>query len=65
MMLRRRAAEVAKRGWERGVDKHNITTTNDIGLRRDQIHEARQLRDIDFNDPGFGLPSAERSQYHF
>jgi len=37
--------EVAKRGWERGVDKHNITTAADIGLRRDQIHEARQLRD--------------------
>lgn len=36
--------EVAKRGWESGVDKGNITTSADLGLRRDEIHEARKLR---------------------
>ena len=38
--------EVAKRGWESGVDKHNITTAADLGLRRDQIHEARKVRNL-------------------
>ena len=28
--------EVAKRGWESGVDKHNITTAADLGLRGDR-----------------------------
>tara|TARA_R110002074_G_scaffold104113_7_gene224752 strand:+ start:2409 stop:2627 length:219 start_codon:yes stop_codon:yes gene_type:complete len=44
--------EVAKRGWESGVDKTNITTSADIGLRRDEIHEARQLRDVERDHPG-------------
>ena len=44
--------EVAKRGWESGVDKHNITTSADLGLRRDQIHDARLLRDAEEVDPG-------------
>lgn len=44
--------DVAKRGWESGVDKRNITTAADLGLRRDQIHEARQLRDAEVADPG-------------
>ena len=43
--------EVAKRGWESGVDKHNITTAADLGLRRDQIHEARKVRDVLRKDP--------------
>lgn len=44
--------EVAKRGWESGVDKHNITTSADLGLRRDEIHEARKLRDVEAAEPG-------------
>ncbi|NYS26414.1 hypothetical protein HUK65_15615 [Rhodobacteraceae bacterium 2376] len=44
--------EVAKRGWESGVDKHNITTSAELGLRRDQIHEARRLRDAEAAEPG-------------
>ncbi|WP_223425447.1 hypothetical protein [Tateyamaria pelophila] len=44
--------EVAKRGWESGVDKRNTTTAADLGLRRDQIHEARLIRDAEAADPG-------------
>ena len=44
--------EVAKRGWESGVDKDNITTAADLGLRRDEIHEARKLRDAEQENPG-------------
>lgn len=44
--------EVAKRGWESGVEKHNITTSADLGLRRDQIHDARLIRDAEAADPG-------------
>jgi len=44
--------EVAKRGWESGVDKRSITTASDLGLRRDQIHEARRLRDAEAAEPG-------------
>lgn len=44
--------EVAKRGWESGVDKDNITTAADLGLRRDEIHAARKLRDAERADPG-------------
>jgi len=44
--------EVAKRGWESGVDKHNITTSAELGLRRDQVHEARRLRDAEAAEPG-------------
>jgi hypothetical protein len=44
--------EVAKRGWESGVDKRNITTASDLGLRRDQIHDARQIRDAEAAEPG-------------
>ena len=36
--------EVAKRGWESGVDKRNTTTAADLGLRHDQIHDARLIR---------------------
>ena len=44
--------EVARRGWESGVDKGNITTASDLGLRRDEIHEARQLRNLERDNPG-------------
>ena len=44
--------EVAKRGWESGVDKRNTTTAADLGLRRDQIHEARLIRDAEAVEPG-------------
>jgi len=44
--------EVAKRGWESGVEKRNITTSADLGLRRDQIHDARLIRDAEAADPG-------------
>ncbi|MDF2140808.1 hypothetical protein [Paenirhodobacter sp. CAU 1674] len=37
---------MAKRGWESGVDKDNITTAADLGLRRDEIHEARTMREL-------------------
>tara|TARA_R110002110_G_scaffold225601_2_gene439659 strand:- start:4305 stop:4514 length:210 start_codon:yes stop_codon:yes gene_type:complete len=43
---------VAKKGWESGVDKNNTTTAADIGLRRDEIHDARRLRDAERDDPG-------------
>ena len=36
--------EVAKRGWESGVEKRNTTTAAHLGLRRDQIHDARLIR---------------------
>lgn len=44
--------EVAKRGWESGVDKDNITTASDLGLRRDEIFDARKIRDAENADPG-------------
>lgn len=44
--------EVAKRGWESGVDKHNTTTAADLGIRRDEIHEARRFRDAEVAEPG-------------
>jgi len=30
-----------------------------------QIDRASLIHDVDFDDPGFGLPSVERYQYHF
>ena len=44
---------MAKRGWESGVDKRNTTTAADLGLRRDQIHDARLIRDAEVAEPGF------------
>lgn len=44
--------EVAKLGWESGVDKSNTTTAADLGLRRDEIHEARKFRDAEAANPG-------------
>ena len=37
---------------KRVEDANAIATTSDLGLRRDQIHEARQLRDAEAADPG-------------
>lgn len=48
--------EVAKLGsnqTEVGVgDRNTLPTASDIGLRRDEIHEARKLRDAEAADPG-------------
>jgi hypothetical protein len=50
--------EVAKGSTGRGdkiVDDHNDfkpATAADLGLRRDEIHEARKLRDAEHADPG-------------
>jgi hypothetical protein len=50
--------EVAQHGGKRGnqyasVPKENLgTSTTDIGLTRKQVHEARQIRDIEKADPG-------------
>ena len=40
---------MANRGWESGVDKSNITTAADLNLRRDEIHEARELCPLRFH----------------
>jgi len=37
---------------KRVEDANAIVTTADLGLRRDQIHEARQFRDAEAADPG-------------
>lgn len=45
--------EVATRGKPVNVPGQNIkATTNDIGLTRKEIHEARQIRDAEKRDPG-------------
>lgn len=52
--------EVASHGAERGgrgnqhgnVATPNVTTAADLGLRRDEIHEARKLRDAERAEPG-------------
>jgi regulator of replication initiation timing len=36
----------------RDVAEHNIPSAADLGLRRDEIHEARQLRDAELAEPG-------------
>lgn len=46
------AGEVAQAGQRRNVVNDNVSTAADLGLRRDQIHEARQLRDAEAADPG-------------
>ena len=43
--------EVAGHGRSK-VEPANVTTAADLGLRRDQIHEARRLRDAEAADPG-------------
>lgn len=46
--------EVHRHGGQtpRDVDSPNIPTAADLGLRRDEIHEARRLRDAERADPG-------------
>ena len=46
--------EVQSHGGQipRDVAEHNIPSAADLGLRRDEIHEARQLRDAELAEPG-------------
>jgi len=45
--------EVKRNGGDRSsVEDHNTASSADLGLRRDQIHEARQLRDAEKAEPG-------------
>ena len=46
--------EVHRHGGQmpRDVADHNIPSAADLGLRRDQIHDARQLRDAEAAEPG-------------
>ena len=43
--------EVAGHGRSK-VEPSNVTTASDLGLRRDQIHDARLIRDAETADPG-------------
>lgn len=43
--------EVAGHGRSK-VEHANVTTASDLGLRRDQIHDARLIRDAEAADPG-------------
>ena len=43
--------EVAGHGRSK-VEPANVTTASDLGLRRDQIHDARLIRDAEVADPG-------------
>lgn len=53
--------EVAKRGWESGVDKRNTTTAADLGLRRDEIHEARMERAMDLSKGTVGAQDVAKA----
>jgi len=44
--------EVARHGRHSDVDHSNVTTSADLGLRRDEIHEARGIRDAERENPG-------------
>lgn len=44
--------EVATVGQRPNVVDDNVSTAAQIGLRRDEIHEARRLRDAERDDPG-------------
>lgn len=45
--------EVHKHGGDKSnVDNHNVATAADLGLRRDEIHEARKIRDAEAVEPG-------------
>jgi len=45
--------EVKRNGGDRSsVEDNNTASAADLGLRRDQIHDARQLRDAETADPG-------------
>lgn len=69
---KRRLADEYDAAQERGEVKANggdrVSTVSrrnsapaaaDIGLRRDQIHEAREIRDAEDADPGIGLTHME------
>ena len=43
--------EVAGHGRSK-VEPANVTTASDLGLRRDQIHDARRIRDAEAAEPG-------------
>jgi hypothetical protein len=43
-----------------GDGKSSLATAANLGLRHRQINHASLIRDVDFADPGFWLPSAER-----
>lgn len=50
-----KAGEVASHGnnvMEGNLAKPKVTTVSDLGLRHDQIHEARKLRDFERENPG-------------
>jgi len=54
--------EVSKQGAH--VVGDNMMSTADLGLRRDEIHEARKIRDAETAEPGAGasantLPSGD------
>ena len=40
------------RATAKGFDGHNAPSAADLGIRRDEIHEARQFRDAQRPDPG-------------
>lgn len=45
--------EVHRHGGDKSnVASDNVATAADLGLRRDEIHEARRLRDAEQSDPG-------------
>ena len=56
--------EVQKHGGQvpRDVATHNIPTAADLGLRRDEIHEARKLRDAEAAEPGIVARGAGRGR---
>lgn len=44
---------MAAHGQKRSdVGSHNISTSSDLGIRRDEIHEARKFRDAERESPG-------------
>jgi hypothetical protein len=43
----------------RGVDGHNTPSAADLGIRRDEIHEARPFRDAERPDPGMRRAKGE------
>lgn len=44
--------EVASVGQRSNVVADNVSTAADLGIRRDEIHEARKLRDAEASEPG-------------
>lgn len=45
--------EIAKAGGDRSkIPEENFATAEEIGLSHKEIHEARQIRDAEVDDPG-------------